>query len=113
MNPFGGRQVKVLGDLHAERSEQDPDHEAHVEVEERCKKRGQVTNGKEPLFHSQMLRLSDCDRALQLACQGSQLRNACTFWRMRRRPEGRWWVDFEQRVEIMRDCKISRQLTEK
>ena len=35
IRPFCGmRQAEVLGDLHAERAEDDPDHEGQVEIEE-------------------------------------------------------------------------------
>ena len=43
MKPFwAGFEREIRGDLHGERAEQHPDHEAHVKVKERGQQRGKM-----------------------------------------------------------------------
>src|SRR5262249_60174356 len=82
------RKSKVLGDLDAQRSEHHPDHETHVEVEERCKKCVQVTNGKEPLPHSKNSPVAPSARASNWHASSSQGRNTLLFDRLAARSQG-------------------------
>ena len=50
-----GVEMQVFGDEDGERSEDHPDHEADVEIEERCDKRGQMPGAKKSAVHGRRL----------------------------------------------------------